>query len=79
MLLGNRQADHIFWFDALNATPASQVGVFLYIESLIMLVVASAMSAIGGVIIILGVWLVNRSPRPAAERTRVEAQVEEPS
>ncbi|MGB8644243.1 MAG: DMT family transporter [Anaerolineae bacterium] len=77
---------YIFWYDALKGLPASRVGVFLYIEPLITLVVAAFIlaervtiaSAIGGVIIILGVWLVNRSTRPS-ERSLAQAQAEEPS
>jgi drug/metabolite transporter (DMT)-like permease len=60
---------YIFWYDALQTLPASQAGVFLYIEPLVTLVVAAAMlgekivlaSALGGGIILFGVWLVNRS------------------
>jgi len=60
---------YIAWYDALQALEASQVGVFLYIEPL----VAVALSALilgeaitpalllGGAIILLGVYLVNRS------------------
>jgi drug/metabolite transporter (DMT)-like permease len=59
---------YIFWYDGLQAIPASQVGAFLYLEPLVAVVVASAIlqepillaSLIGGGIILLGVWLVNR-------------------
>ncbi len=64
---------------------ASQVGIFLYMESLITLIVVAIIlsesvtyaSILGGVTIILGVWLVTR-PLPAQERTLAEAQAEEP-
>ncbi|HJW90439.1 MAG TPA: DMT family transporter [Anaerolineales bacterium] len=59
---------YIFWFDALKALPASQVGVFLYLEPLVAVVVAaiilgealSLATFLGGGIILAGVWLVNR-------------------
>jgi drug/metabolite transporter (DMT)-like permease len=64
---------YITWYDALQALPASQVGVFLYLEPLVTVVVAAillgepllAASLAGGAIILLGVWMVNR--RPLAE------------
>jgi len=60
---------YITWYDALKAIPASQIGVFLYFEPLVAVVVAAAVlaeplllaSLLGGGIILLGVWLVNRS------------------
>jgi len=60
---------YIFWFDALKALPASQVGVFLYLEPLVAVVVAaiilgealSLATFLGGGIILAGVWLVNRT------------------
>ncbi len=59
---------YIAWYDALQALPASQLGAFLNIEPLVTAVLASyminekitAISLIGGAIIIFGVWLVNR-------------------
>lgn len=59
---------YIFWYDALKQIPASQVGAFLYMEPLVTVMVAAAVlgesllfaTAIGGAIILLGVWLVNR-------------------
>ena len=59
---------YIFWYDGLQAIPASQVGAFLYLEPLIAMVVASIIlgepillvSLMGGGTILLGVWLVNR-------------------
>ncbi len=62
---------YIFWYDALQALPASQVGVFLYIEPLVTVMVAAAVlgeplllaSLLGGAIILFGVWLVNRSAK----------------
>ncbi|MGE5378575.1 MAG: DMT family transporter [Bacteroidota bacterium] len=60
---------YIAWYDALKALSTAQTGVFLYIEPLIAVVVAffilgeaiTAASLLGGGIILLGVWLVNRS------------------
>jgi drug/metabolite transporter (DMT)-like permease len=59
---------YIFWYDALQTLHASQVGAFLYLEPLVAVVVAGALlgepllwaSLLGGVLILLGVWLVNR-------------------
>jgi len=60
---------YIAWYDALQALSTAQTGVFLYIEPLVAVVVAffvlgeaiTAASLFGGGIILLGVWLVNRS------------------
>lgn len=60
---------YIFWYDALAVLPAAQAGAFLYIEPLVAVVVAAILlgeaitfaSIIGGAIILLGVWLVNRN------------------
>ncbi len=62
---------YIAWYDALQVLAASQVGVFLYIEPLVTLLVAALLlgekitlaSMLGGGIILFGVWLVNRSIR----------------
>lgn len=59
---------YVAWYDALKALPASQVGVFLYFQPLVSLIVAAAVlseaitaaSILGGTVILLGVWLVNR-------------------
>jgi drug/metabolite transporter (DMT)-like permease len=60
---------YIFWYDGLKALPASQVGVFLYLEPLVAVVAAGLIlgepltfvSLIGGLAILVGVWLVNRA------------------
>lgn len=59
---------YIAWYDALQAIPATQLGVFINIEPLITMLFApiigetfSPLSLVGGAIIILGVWLVNRN------------------
>ena len=59
---------YIAWYDALQTLSAAQTGVFLYIEPLVAVVVAffvlgepvTVVSLIGGGVILLGVWLVNR-------------------
>jgi len=59
---------YVFWYDGLQAIPASQVGVFLNFEPLVTLIVAAAMlgegiyisSLLGGGLILAGVWMVNR-------------------
>lgn len=60
---------YIAWYDALQALSTAQTGVFLYIEPLIAVVVAffilgepiTLALSIGGVVILFGVWLVNRN------------------
>ena len=60
---------YIAWYDALQALTTAQTGVFLYMEPLIAVVVAffilgeaiTSALLIGGAVIILGVWLVNRT------------------
>jgi drug/metabolite transporter (DMT)-like permease len=59
---------YIAWYDALQALPASQLGVFLNIEPLVTTLLAAVMinepitliTLLGGAIIIGGVWLVNQ-------------------
>lgn len=59
---------YIAWYDALQALSTAQAGVFLYIEPLVAMVVAAIILGeavtwavlVGGAIILLGVWLVNR-------------------
>lgn len=59
---------YIAWYDALQALSSAQTGAFLYIEPLVAVVVAffvlgepiTIVSLIGGGVILLGVWLVNR-------------------
>jgi len=66
---------YVFWYDALHVMPASQVGALLYIEPLVTVAVAAvvlgepivAATVVGGAMILLGVWLVNR---PAAARRK---------
>jgi drug/metabolite transporter (DMT)-like permease len=61
---------YIAWFDALQMLPTAQVGSFLYLEPLVAMIVAAIVlaealiwaSVVGGAIILLGVWLVNRPP-----------------
>ena len=60
---------YAFWYDALESLPASRVGAFLYVEPLVTVVVAAILlregirvgTMVGGGIILLGVWLVNRA------------------
>lgn len=59
---------YVAWYDALKISSASQVGVFLYFEPLVALGLAAVLldeaitivSIMGGISILLGVWLVNR-------------------
>lgn len=67
---------YIFWYDALQALPSAQVGVFLYLEPLVTVAVAGALlgealtpaTLIGGIIILTGVWLVNRQMNGPARK-----------
>lgn len=60
---------YIAWYDALQALTTASTGVFLYIEPLIAMVVAlfvlgepiTVAALAGGGIILLGVWLVNKT------------------
>lgn len=59
---------YIFWYDALKAITASRVGSLLYIEPIVAVIVAAIllnepillMTIMGGVLIMFGVWMVNR-------------------
>ena len=59
---------YITWFDALAQLPAAQTGAFLFVEPLTSMVVAAIIlnekitlvSVLGGAIILVGIWLVNR-------------------
>jgi drug/metabolite transporter (DMT)-like permease len=60
---------YIAWFSALSQLPAAQTGAFLFIEPLTSMVVAAnildekitLVSVLGGVVILFGIWMVNRS------------------
>ncbi len=71
---------YIFWYDALAQIDASQVAAFIYLEPLVTVVVAAMILSeaftpvtfLGGLTILLGVYLVNR---PAPKRAPQEAVV----
>lgn len=60
---------YLFWYDALAALNASQVGVFLYIEPLVTVLLAALLlseplrplALLGGAAILGGVWLVTQA------------------
>ena len=64
---------YIFWYDALQALPVAQTGAFLYIEPIITVIVAAVIlherlllaTIIGGITILIGVWMVNRTKSAA--------------
>lgn len=72
---------YFFWYDALSVLPASRAGAFLYLEPLVAVIVAAWLlsepvylaSVLGGAVILLGVWLVNRptvlNERPVTRRS----------
>jgi drug/metabolite transporter (DMT)-like permease len=59
---------YFFWYDALKVLPVAQTGAFLYVEPIITVIVAAFViqeaillaTLVGGIIILIGVWLVNR-------------------
>jgi len=59
---------YIFWYDGLQTLPVAQTGAFLYVEPFVTVVFAALILAepllisalVGGLCILLGVWLVNR-------------------
>lgn len=61
---------YMAWYDALQHMSASQVGALLYLEPLVAMTVAAFVlserillsTVVGGAVILLGVWLVNRAP-----------------
>lgn len=71
-------AGYLFWYDALAALDASQVGAFLYIEPLVTVALAALLldepirplMLLGGAAILLGVWLVTRAGGEGAGRRR---------
>jgi drug/metabolite transporter (DMT)-like permease len=72
---------YIFWYGALQALPASQVGAFLYLEPLAAAAVAALVlgepllwsSLLGGAVILFGVWLV-QSPGAASRPVRLKLE-----
>jgi drug/metabolite transporter (DMT)-like permease len=60
---------YIFWYDALAQIDASQVAAFIYLEPFVTVIIAAMVlgeaitpvSIVGGLTILLGVYLVNRS------------------
>jgi drug/metabolite transporter (DMT)-like permease len=59
---------YIAWFDVLSQLPAAQSGAFLFIEPLVSMVTAAIIlkeqitlvSVLGGAVILLGIWMVNK-------------------
>ena len=59
---------YIAWFDALSHLPVAQTGAFLFVEPLTSMIVAAIIlseqitlvSVLGGAVILVGIWLVNR-------------------
>ena len=71
---------YIFWYDALSEIEASQVAAFIYIEPLVTVVVAAILlgeaftllSLLGGLTILVGVYLVNKPvARPAVSEVPI--------
>ena len=69
---------YIFWYDALQALPVAQTGAFLYFEPVVTVIVAALIlgeplyfvTLLGGLLILAGVWMVNRrKSRREGEKT----------
>ena len=64
---------YIFWYDALKQIQAARLGTLLYIEPIVAVVVAAIFlyevllwaTILGGGLILLGVWIVNRPSKKA--------------
>ena len=64
---------YVFWYDALKVLAVAQTGAFLYLEPLITVIVAALVlkealllaTLVGGITILIGVWLVNRPSQTA--------------
>lgn len=62
---------YIFWYDGLEVLPVDQVGAFVYLEPFVTIVFAALFlaepllisSALGGIAILIGVWLVQKRKR----------------
>jgi drug/metabolite transporter (DMT)-like permease len=62
---------YIFWYDVLKILPVAQTGAFLYLEPIITVIVAALVlrealllaSLVGGITVLVGVWLVNLEQR----------------
>jgi drug/metabolite transporter (DMT)-like permease len=62
---------YIFWYDVLKILPVAQTGAFLYLEPIITVIVAAVVlrealllaSLLGGISVLIGVWLVNLEQR----------------
>jgi drug/metabolite transporter (DMT)-like permease len=60
---------YVAWYDGLSVIPAAQVGAFLYLEPFTAVIVAALVlgepflltSLLGGALIILGVWRVQKN------------------
>jgi drug/metabolite transporter (DMT)-like permease len=71
---------YIFWYDALQSLAVAQTGAFLYIEPIITVIVAAIIlgeplllaTILGGMIILIGVWMVNR-PKPDSHPDQASA------
>ena len=62
---------YLFWYEALQTLPASEVGVFLYVNPVVTLILSVILlgetvtisMVVGGLLVFAGVWCVNTLPR----------------
>ncbi len=72
---------YVFWYDGLQAIPASQLGALLYLEPLVAVGIAAVLlaepvlvaSIIGGAAILAGVYLVERSTKSVVQTEEQQA------
>jgi len=72
---------YVFWYDGLQAIPASQIGAYLYLEPLVAVLVAGIIlgepillaSLLGGAGILMGVYFVERPGKQQAVPAAQEA------
>jgi RarD protein len=69
---------YLFWYDALQLLPASEVGVFLYVNPVVAVVISAIFLGepvtlsmiVGGALVFSGVWCVNQLSRRYAPARR---------
>jgi drug/metabolite transporter (DMT)-like permease len=72
---------YIFWYDALKILPVAQTGAFLFFEPIVTVIVAALVlrealllaTLIGGITILVGMWLVNRPSQSVQVIEKTEA------
>ena len=71
---------YIFWYDALKVLPVAQTGAFLFLEPIVTVIIAALViresillaTLVGGITILIGVWLVNRTSQSLQASEAIE-------